>query len=98
MIEKYIHKAVHNKDGKWKSIALGNLAKEMSTEQLRTALGRLPELLRLHRVARIDTLRGLSAPDIIMRRELAELSKVETGKHPALNTLRRELSKRENGA
>lgn len=86
-IEKYIHKSLNNKDGKWKSIALQNLTTEMTKEEASQTLQSLkPQLTKLFE-DKLNKLKDLNAPDIILTNFEKTYNKVLQNKHPDLRFL-----------
>ncbi len=87
--EKYIHISTKNKDGRWKSIALTNLALELSPAECCQILSIVHAELTLAYAARIKKLTWLDAPNIIMNPELARSEKLARMINPNLTPLKK---------
>ncbi len=88
-LEKYRHKALNNRAGKWRDMALSNLAKELTQTERDELLATLPAELLAQQQAQHDKLAGLQAPMIIMDRQRKLLEQIQSGKSPVLAILRR---------
>lgn len=89
--EKYIHISMKNKDGRWKSIALSNLALELSPAECCQILPIVHQQLTVAYTAGIKKLTWLDAPDIIMGPELARSEKLARMINPNLTPLKKRM-------
>ena len=93
-VKSYIHKSLNNVPGKWKSIALTNLAAEMTLEELNDTIYQLqPKIIELME-QKVERLLDLKAPDIIMDPILKLLEKSIDKRHPDLRILNKGIDKR----
>jgi hypothetical protein len=88
---KYLHISSTNRSGKWKTISLSNLAKELSKREASEILPMVKEVAVNDLTLKINKLRNLKAPAIIMNSLLKELEKLKRNVHPDLGPLKRVL-------
>ena len=92
--QKFLDKALNTSSAnKWYSIHLGNLAKSMTAFAMKPLLEELQKALLVQVKERQEKLTRLAAPAIILEIEAKKVANVETGRHPALSVLRREIKK-----
>ncbi len=89
--QKYVYIALNRKNGKWKSIALQNETEDMSKRECIETLEYLHPILLKRQQERIDHLKKLKAPNIIIEPELKALNTVKNKKGPNLSPLNRKL-------
>jgi hypothetical protein len=90
---KYLHVAEANRPGKWRDIALNNLARGLTVAELEDLLPRCRELTERMGRERLERYERLKAPA-----SLIELTRKEMGKeNPSVAIVRRMLARRQRG-
>lgn len=91
--EKYLHMVTTNRPGKWLSIGLTNVVDGMSKEQLVALLPLAQAAIAKRAKAAYDKLVALQVGDLILDIYRKELEKAESGNHPHVAIIRRQIKK-----